>query len=47
MHELTRGSPAIRGLFLTLGACAFVGLAPYLLAPSFWRYWHLRMHHCS
>ncbi len=44
-HEVTHGGIVRSRRIQWL--CSFIGLTPYLLAPSFWRFWHLRLHHAQ
>lgn len=42
-HEILHGS-VVKGRWLQ-DALAFVCFTPWLISPSFWRYWHNHMHH--
>lgn len=42
-HELLHGS-IVRSTFIQ-NTLAFFCMSPFLISPTFWRYWHNRMHH--
>ena len=42
-HEVLHGS-VVRKTWLQ-DAIGFVGFAPFLISPTFWRFWHNRLHH--
>ena len=42
-HEILHGS-VVRNRLLQ-DVFGFIGFAPFLIAPTFWRYWHNRLHH--